>query len=182
MPNRPQNWKPHSLLSRITDDKKVRSWLTSQGSLTLRLRQHCPDINVQVLSESLQVPLVSEATALNMANNERAWVRCVLLKCHQQSWVYARTVIPNFNPSNPWQPLQKLGNKPLGEVLYQMPSIERTPFEFCKQPLNAWPLLNSTLGVYQDNPSSFARRSVFLQQASPLLLTEVFLPGLFNFY
>jgi len=180
MLNRPQHWKPEGLIKRITDNASVQSWLTTKGSLTARLKTQCPALQVLVLSQRLEVPLNNEANALQMQQNEQAWVRCVLLQCDEHNWVYARTVIPAFNPQNPWESLQKLGNKPLGEVLFEMPSIKRTPFAFSKLPLGTWPYLNKSLEAGQKNKPSFARRSVFIQQDSPLLLTEVFLPGLFS--
>jgi len=180
MRNRPQHWKPEGLVKRITDDETIQSWLIHQGSLTKRLRERCPTIQVHILSERLEVPLNNETNALKIHRNEQAWVRCVLLKCDEQSWVYARTVIPNFNRDNPWESLQKLGNKPLGEVLFEMPSIKRTPFALSKLPLNTWPYLMASLKTDQKSHAGFARRSVFLQEDSPLLLTEVFLPGLLS--
>ncbi len=180
MLNRPQHWKPEGLIKRITDDSAIQSWLSTKGSLTARLRQQCPELKVQILSERLEVPLHNELLALQMQANEQAWVRCVLLQCEQQNWVYARTVIPNLNAQNPWESLQKLGDKPLGEVLFEMPTIQRTPFAFAKLPLQSWPYLKPSLAKDQHSKPSFARRSVFLQQQAPLLLTEVFLPGLLN--
>ena len=180
MLNRPQHWKPEGLIKRITDNETVQSWLSTKGSLTARLREGCPKIEVHILSERLEVPLNNEAIALKMHSSEQAWVRCVLLRCDQENWIYARTVISNFNSQNPWESLQKLGNKPLGDVLFETPSIKRTAFAFSKLPLATWPYLTKQLASGQKTLPSFARRSVFLQQDAPLLLTEVFLPGLFK--
>ncbi len=174
---RPIFWKPAKLIQRITPNKNTQNWLMTQGSLTARLRQHCPALEVVILSEKLERPLANESQSLGLQPNESAWIRCVLLKGGEENWIYARTVIPHFSGSNPWMPLQQLGNKPLGEVLFQDNSIQRTPFTFARQSLNTWPYL--PLSNNQTNSSvSYARRSVFTQQKAPLLLTEVFLPSL----
>lgn len=176
---RPQFWKPAGLLSRITPARDIHDWLKTPTSLTAKLKDRCPDLQVEVLSECFETPLLSEAQKLGLAPDEEVWVRCVVLKCKDTHWVYARTVIPAMGPHNPWQELQKLGNKPLGEVLFEMPSVQRSTFEFSKDALSHWPHLMRRI----NNPlmaklPGFARRSIFHERGAPLLLTEVFLPGL----
>ena len=175
---RPSFWKPARLIQRVTSSSTIQSWLNTKESLTQRLRQHCQDIQVLVLSEQIERPLLDETTALGMQPNDQAWVRCVLLQCDNQNWVYARTVIPNLTPESPWAALEKLGNKPLGEVLFELPSIQRTPFEFSSQALSSWPDLCQQLEVEYRQGKGYARRSIFTQKEAPLLLTEVFLPAL----
>jgi len=176
-----QFWKPSGLLRRITPSTKIQSWLNTPKSLTAKLKILCPNLEVVVLSEELEIPLLNESQKLGLHREETAWVRCVLLKCNDTSWVYARTVIPNFQPNNPWHELQNLGTKPLGEVLFEMPSIHRTPFEFSKDSLDYWPhLIDSINDKNAQKFTGFARRSIFSQNKHPLLLTEVFLPGLLN--
>lgn len=171
-------WKPAKLIQRISPKKHIQQWLSTQGSLTARLRLLDPSLEVRVLSEQLERPLASESQSLNLEPNELAWVRCVLLRGGEKNWVYARTVIPNFSDNNPWISLQTLGNKPLGEVLFQDNTIQRTPFTFSRQALNLWPYLAIHISVNPTQKIGYARRSVFSQQKYPLLLTEVFLPCL----
>ncbi|WP_319558286.1 chorismate--pyruvate lyase family protein [Thiomicrorhabdus sp.] len=175
----PQFWKPSGLIARVAPTQKIRSWLSTPTSLTARMRSLCPDLEVEILSERYEVPLLSEAAKLLMERNEEAWVRCVLLKCGQNNWVYARTVIPRLDALNPWHELQQLGTQPLGEILFELPNLERSPFEFSKDSLSYWPRLSEKLANPKlHNKPGFARRSVFVRQNAPLLLTEVFLPGL----
>lgn len=173
------HWKPQQLIKRLSPSPSIRSWLLTPGSLTQRIRQVCPEMQVEVLSEAWQIPLRSEALALNLPIQEKAWIRCVMLKCGQQDWVYARTVIPQMTTENPWHSLQTLGDKPLGEVLFELKNLERTEFELNKQPIEAWPLLAERTTLSSQN-HCFARRSLFRQHHAPLLLTEVFLPEIFD--
>lgn len=175
---KPSFWKPARLIQRVSASPQIQSWLNTPNSLTARIRQSCPHMRVHVLCEKIQRPLVDECTALGLRPNDQAWVRAVLLQCDQQNWVYARTVIPNLTPENPWTTLQQLGNKPLGEVLFELPSIGRTPFEFSRQALSDWPYLSEQLEAEYSQGKGYARRSIFTQKEAPLLLTEVFLPGL----
>jgi len=175
---RPLFWKPAGLIRRISPSRKVQDWLSTKGSLTAKLRLLCPDLEVIILSERLEIPLVNETQSLGLQPNEAVWVRCVVLKGQGKNWIYARTVIPNFSETNPWAHLQKLGNKPLGEVLFQDKSVKRTPFTFATQSLETWPYLTGHLGADTAKKTGYARRSKFTQQGVPLLLTEVFLPGL----
>ncbi|NPA72712.1 MAG: chorismate lyase [Gammaproteobacteria bacterium] len=178
--SRPSFWKPARLIQRITPNRIIQTWLTTKNSLTLRIRQQCPEMQVVVLSERTERPLLDESTALGLAENEPAWVRCVLLQCADKKWVYARTIIPHLTPDSPWVALQKLGDKPLGEVLFEQKSIERTPFEFSSQPLTDWPYLSENLVDGTTKAKGYARRSTFTQADAPLLLTEVFLPELYS--
>ncbi|MCF6345942.1 MAG: chorismate lyase [Thiomicrorhabdus sp.] len=171
-------WKPAKLIQRISPKKHIQQWLSTQGSLTAQLRLLDPNLEVFVLSEQLERPLANEGQSLNMQPNELAWIRCVLLRGGGENWVYARTVIPNFSDNNPWFSLQTLGNKPLGEVLFQDSTIQRTPFTFSRQALNIWPYLTSHISANSRQKIGYARRSIFSQQKYPLLLTEVFLPCL----
>ncbi len=175
---RPVFWKPAGLIQRITPIKLIQNWLSTKDSLTAKLRQLDPKLEVIVLSEKLEQPMVNEAQSLGLPPQEPTWVRCVLLKGGGKNWVYARTVIPHFSETNPWVHLQNLGNQPLGEILFQDSSIQRTPFTFSNPPLDTWPYLSSQITIERYPEKGYARRSVFTQQQAPLLLTEVFLPCL----
>ena len=164
-------WHPASALPRLTASAELQSWALERGSLTRRLRQHWPDTRVQVLSEGLTPPLPHEAQALGLATDEAAWVRCVCLIGGDQARIYARTVIPRWDAQNPWAEVQRLGDQPLGELLFTLPDLDRSPFEWA---LNApWP--EAMAQASATCPEVLARRCTFVRQRAPLLLTEVFL-------
>jgi chorismate--pyruvate lyase len=135
-------------------------------------------MQVKVLSERWQIPLPCESRALQMPPRQPAWIRCVLLQCGHSSLIYARTVIPDLQPDNPWHAIQKLGNQPLGEILFEREAIHRSPFEFAYAPYPSWPDLAGAETQNALNENGFARRSLFLEHQAPLLLTEVFLPAI----
>jgi chorismate--pyruvate lyase len=164
-------WSAFGELPRLTASAELQSWALERGSLTRRLRERWADTRVQVLSEALTPPLPHESLALGLAADEAAWVRCVVLRGGERPRIYARTVIPNWHPNNPWAEVQALGEQPLGELLFTLPDLSRSDFEWA---LNApWP--ESLAQASADQPEVLARRCTFVRQRAPLLLTEVFL-------
>lgn len=165
------HWLHEAQLPQLCTDAPSRSWLQERGSLTERLRQQWGDVAVQLLSEGQTAPLPHEAQRLGLAPPALAWVRCVLLVCQGRPRVYARTVIPQWTPHNPWAEVQRLGQQPLGELLFRLPDLQRSRFEWaCGLD---WP--HAAHWQAQRPPDGVARRCVFERAHAPLLLTEVFL-------
>ncbi len=161
------HWKPCSVWQRFNLTIEAKNWLVNTPSLTAKIRYSCPDMTVEILSEKWQRPLNFEAKALRLKQGEFAWVRCVLLKCNHDNWIYARTVIPKMQTGNPWFALKKLGNQPLGEILFSLKQVKRSPFLLLKS-FSSWPYLPK-------QKPRLARQSIFTQKNHKLLLTEVFL-------
>lgn len=160
-------------VTQVSQDAQLTDWLQERGSLTARLRDTWPDVAVQVLNEGVHCPLAHEAQRLGMPESAAAWVRCVLLSGGGQARVYARTVIPNWTPDNPWAEVQRLGNLPLGELLFRLPDLSRSAFEWSRGLL--WPVAHAQAWVAVGSSAApCARRCVFGRAGAPLLLTEVF--------
>jgi len=177
---KPQFWKPQELLRRITQAPRTQTWLQTTDSLTQRLRNEFQTLEIEILSEEMERPLMAEAQKLNSSLETETWIRCVLLNSEENALVYARTVIPFFDAQNPWHELQKLGNQPLGEVLFLDKTVQRSGFEFAKIALNDLPHYRMRLSGSMALAHGIARRSVFYKNNFPLLLTEVFLPPHFE--
>jgi chorismate--pyruvate lyase len=171
----PLRWLAEPELPQLCTDPSVTSWLQERGSLTERLRHQWGDVAVQLLDEGLARPLPHESTRLRLAPATLAWVRCVLLVCQNQPRVYARTVIPDWTALNPWAEVQRLGRHPLGELLFRLPDLQRSGFEWSQG--GAWPHAEHWTGraSAQPRPEPLARRCVFVREQAPLLLTEAFL-------
>ena len=65
-----------------------------------------------------------DAIQLEIGKNQTAFVREVLLNVSGQTLVFARTTVPTRS-MNALDALTKLGNKPLGEVIFSYPDLER---------------------------------------------------------
>lgn len=170
------HWVPAGLVGRLKGSQSLNSWLLDPGSLTAKIRLSCPEMEVNILSETYEKPLVSEIQQLQIPRSQKAWVRCVFLKCNGHPIVYARTVIPNWEPGNPWYALKHLGNRPLGEVLFQLPGLKRTPFLVTQTDAVNWPHFKLSTS---EQIKTFARKSTFIQDKYPLLLTEAFIDDSF---
>ncbi len=168
MQNRP-TWLPVHALTDLTTDPLLTSWLNERGSLTARLRETWGEVSVEVIEEGLTTPLPTEADRLAMPHGAAAWVRCVWLRCHGQARLYARTVIPQWSPLNPWVQVQQLGRQPLGELLFRATDLERSAFEWCGDA--DWPSPDPAAA----HVNALARRCLFQREGAPLLLSEAFL-------
>lgn len=161
-------WLSPQQLGQLTNSPEARSWLLERSSLTLRLRRQHPGLAVRIVNEGLGPLLPDEAIRLALPAHSQAWVREVTLHEGSLDLLQARTVIPNWSPANPWSELQRLGSRPLGEILFSDSGLERSEFEFTLGP--GWRAPETPPA-----PARLARRCVYQRLGAPLLLTERFL-------
>lgn len=161
-------WLSPQQLGQLTNAPEARSWLLERGSLTLRLRRQYPGLEVRIVREGLDPLLPDEAIRLALPTLSQAWVREVTLHDGSLGLLQARTVIPDWSPDNPWSELQRLGSRPLGEILFRNSGLERSEFEFTLGP--GWRAPETPPGSDQ-----LARRCVYRRLGAALLLTERFL-------
>jgi chorismate--pyruvate lyase len=154
-----------------------RHWLVNDGSLTQRLKASCRQFSVERLRLRWARPLPDEALLLKMRPHERALLREVALFCDGTQAVFAYSVLPRRSLRGEWRNLGKLGSKPLGAALFANPHVVRTPLAFRKlQPRHAL-YARAVEHLLVKPPCLWARRSVFMLHNAPILVTEVFLPG-----
>ncbi|WP_337842916.1 chorismate lyase [Rheinheimera sp.] len=145
---------------------QYQRWLLEAGSLTALLRKHCQHFSLQLVSErSTSLPHEWQ----QHWQQEAALCREVILVCDGTPVVYAQSWLP-LATLHELQYLARLGDQPLGDVIFQHPSLQRGPIEVAFWPELALP----QLGVQQQ---LWGRRSVFSLLQQPLLVQEVFLPG-----
>ncbi|MGR6980563.1 chorismate--pyruvate lyase family protein [Testudinibacter sp. P27/CKL/0425] len=131
-----------------------KAWLLGEDSLTAKLKRHCHHFRVELLNQSWQQALLPNEGAV-LPPDQAYLIREVFLYGDQQRWVFARTVIPAALCQQ-FPQLQTLGEKSLGEFLFEQ-KLARGELQ--------WSKLN-TLS---------ARRSLFSDATSGLLVTELFL-------
>jgi len=93
--------------------------------------------------------------------------------------VFARSIIPLKTLRGRHKRLKYLGEKPLGGYLFSISSLKRNCIEwFYIQQQNE---LRDNMLLNDENQTRnfWGRRSLFLINQKPLLVTEFFLPGLF---
>lgn len=164
-------------------DAASRDWLLEPGSLTARIRTRC--------GASFHLDVIRETTAAP-GEIPSAWpgdgsprLREVTLNCGDTPLIFARTLIPDPATANDdW--LLTLGNRPLGDVLFQAGGVREREFEIARlapgdELFQAAARQRADLSVNlmrgADN-AIWARRSWVNLHGEKLLICECFLPGL----
>jgi chorismate--pyruvate lyase len=171
------SWRKPAEPDALPDDPVLREWLQDRGSLTRRLRDAGKrDFSLSVLGENMEV--ASDEDRLLLGSDDRqVYVRRVRLGCDAMELVFACTLMPRSTLlRHPW--LKKLGERPLGEALGDRESVERTDFEYAWIPPEHPLMSDAMLTADTTSGGLWARRSRFLVDGSPILVYEVFLPGL----
>lgn len=157
----------------------VLPWIHLDSSMTLQLQHRFgPDVTVQPLKDG-PGKLHRDERYLLPCCKARAHVREVMLASGRHRLIVARTV---FNPKSLRlaRQMMQLGSQPLGQLLFANGNAVWLAREFARVgPAAAiYPLIRKAM----DRPfgSFWARRSLFLLDRQPLLVTEVFLPAMFD--
>lgn len=174
------SWLGRGLMRHAQIPEQVYPWLWDQTSLTARIKSVCrhAGFRVRVLRQGWGRPLYSEARLLGMRRGGRAIVREVELLCGDTPWVFARTLIPAVSLRGPARRLAHLGDRPLGEVLFSDQRMRRGETQVARlQPRH--PLFTAATCNLAERPSEiWGRRTLFYLSSKPLLVNEIFLPGL----
>ena len=153
----------------------LHAWLTSRHSLTSRIKTHVQNFNLVRLKQLAQLPNTDERRELGLRRGELAIVREVLLCDGGRVLVFAHSVVARRDLRGAWRGLSRLGGRPLAEMLFHDQSVVRLPMEYRKID-SRHPLFRRAQEVASVAAGTvWARRSVFLRQGRPLLVTEVFL-------
>ena len=166
-----QTWLPASV-------GPLRDWLQEPGSLSRRLAGAAPGFHVRVLTEGVARPLPGEARVLGLA--QRLWLRerDVLLCSQNDELVYAHTVSRRAACDAAWPVLRRLGERPLGHLLFEAPNVRRSALVYRR--LHAGEALHRRIeaALARPLPVLWARRSLFVLRGRHLLISEVFLPAM----
>jgi chorismate lyase len=155
-----------------------RPWLTDGGSLTARIARLYPAVRVHILFQGLRRPDRDERFLFGDQCGTRVLVREVFLMCGDMPVVFAHTVVDPRHLCGVWRSILKLGSRPLGAALFADPRVRRYPLR--QKRLGPHHELHARLKTFLGRPPArlWARRSLFRLRDSPILVTEVFLPGI----
>ncbi len=176
-----QRWLRRSQLLTQRPPARTADWLFDTSSLTSRLIQYCgSSFNVRLLSQAYTLMHAEEKNAMGLNAEQAALVRQVLLCDAEKPLVYARTVIPVSTLQGALRRYANLGERPLGAMLFADRSMSRGEMEVtstlpqrcCKQEMAAQNI--------DANSVIWGRRSVFRVTGKPILVSEYFLPALFE--
>lgn len=150
----------------------LKDWLLAPGSLTQKLKSHCGQFEVKVLGEDILSPFANE-----MPQQKQAWIREVLLCLDGLPWVFARTLVPGGMLDNAQSDFLTLGNRPLGELLFN--SGEFIPGKIEVGQFNACSTLAKLIeSLHQSSEHTlWGRRRYFSHNEQQLIVSEIFLPA-----
>lgn len=155
--------------------------MNDEGSLTQRLKNLCHEhFSVVVLAEEWSKPEQSEVLLLGIPRSQQVLLRHVHLKCSDNTYVYARSVIPLSTLQGKHRRLLYLGNKPLGEYLFSSPTLKRSRVEWSKLTPDSSLYRMAMANQQEEHKPVWGRRSLFHIDEKPLLVSEFFLPKLFE--
>ena len=171
-------WRSRRAVAARRLPSALRPWLLETGSLTRSLRRACPGgFRLRLLYQGWRRPLPQEARRLGLGPRRRALVREVCLSCHGRPWVFARTVVPPAGLKGPGRRLARLGDRPLGALLFAQRGLRRGPLELAALAPPS-PLFARAAACGAASPPLWGRRSLYRLRGRPVLVTEVFLSRL----
>ena len=149
---------------------QLAPWVLEPASLTARLKRHCQHFRVQLLNEGAELlPAFLQPLVPGTVDAQR---REVMLWCDDKPCVYAQSWLPQ-QTINSLRPLADLGERPLGDYIFQQPGLTRGTIDVAELLL-----AGSVLEKFNSSGRCLARRSVFQLNGLPLLVAEVFLPAI----
>jgi chorismate--pyruvate lyase len=153
--------------------------LIDRGSLTDRVRERCAAFRVELVYQGPRRAAQDERFVAG-GRGERVLVREVFLSCARARVVFAHSVTRLASLRGTWRGLARLGTQPLGAALFANPRVRRQPLRFHKLGPRDELHARACAASGKRLPALWARRSLFVLGKSPILVTEIFLPGILD--
>ena len=141
-------------------DASVLSWLSESGPITNRIKLS-QKFELELLNDEIDEISKEEELFLN-SFSETFRVRRIILLGNNTPVVYAKSVIPSSTIENGLSSLGKIGNAPLGDILF-------TPGVFTKLEMVCASFLSKEKNVY------WGRKIKYSVNSEPISVMEVFL-------
>jgi chorismate--pyruvate lyase len=152
------------------------SWIYEKGSITKRLRGfYGHAVTVEILFHRWKPAYLSECKLLKLPHQQFNLIREVLLQANGKPLILARTILPEQTIKVAKRNLSHLGSRPLGEVIFSYPKLERLELNTCSIPHHLWtPSLTNKVNTTQQ---VWGRRTVYAIQKQKMLVSEFFMEG-----
>jgi chorismate--pyruvate lyase len=169
------DWKTNHPGTHRRLPEQAASWIYEPESITRRLRcLYNNQVNVELLLHQHGFAFISENQLLGQSNYHYSLIREVILKSNRKPLILARPIIPIKTLHGAQKILSRLGNKPLGEVIFSYPKLQRLEMQVCKIEPSHWlPDIKNRIDL---NQSIWARRTIYAIKNRQLLVSEYFLP------
>jgi chorismate--pyruvate lyase len=141
-------------------DASILSWLSESGPITNRIKLS-QEFELELLNDEIDEISKEEELFLNSVSKTFR-VRRVILLGNKTPVVYAKSVIPTSTIENGLSSLGKIGNAPLGDILF-------TPGVFTKLDMVCASFLSKEKNVY------WGRKIKYSVNSEPISVMEIFL-------
>ena len=159
----------------------ARIWLKGIGSLTGQLKRNFSALAVRECGQHRTFVWADEVLPSGVAAGSKALIRNVCLHNEGVPLVFAHSVLPNRSLVGGWRSLSRLKSRPLGEVLFRNRHVRRQALQFALLSRHQRLYREAMRWVGDALPRRvWARRSVFCQGSRRILVTELFLPVLWE--
>ena len=159
----------------------VQSWIYEPGSLTQRLRSiYGNALKVNILFHSRKKPFLSERRLLKIPLYQYSLIREVRLVVGDTPLILARTIIPMKTLKGAQRILSRLGNRPLGEVIFSYPKLQRMEMDIARVEPSTWS--RELTGQIKIDEPVWGRRTVYAIKDRQFLVSEFFLPELLGHF
>lgn len=158
----------------------IQSWIYESGSLTKRVKQQYGEtFAVEVLFHQWRLPFLSESRLLQHPHDQFCLIREVLLTGNGIPLILARTIIPQQTLKGAQRTLSRLGNRPLGEVIFSYPKLKRLEMDIALVEKNNWThYISKKTNVRH---AIWGRRTIYKIKDRQMLVSEFFLDDVVNF-
>ena len=157
--------------------ENIQSWTYESGSLTQRLRNYYGNsVKVKILRQQWRTPFLTERRLLELPDHHYCLTREILLHADGKPLILARTIIPASTIKVARSNLSHLGTRPLGEVIFSYPRLERIAMDVTLVNPCKWTQLATDEGHI--GQPVWGRRTVYAIRHKHLLVSEFFLPDL----
>lgn len=168
-------WRENRMGVRHTLPVDVQSWTYEAGSLTQRLRSfYGNSVGVSVLLQRWQSPFLSERRLLDLPEHHYCLIREVLLHANGKPLILARTIIPGDTIKVAKNKLSHLGNRPLGEIIFSYPKLQRLDLNISLVAQKTW--TQPAIAKGHIDQGLWGRRTVYSIAQRQMLVSEFFLP------
>ena len=116
------SWDLYDNIKNKLNSSIIKSWLLEEGPITQRIKSSY-EFKLKLIQDEITEVIDADKKFLNTNSNEIR-VREVVLLGDEKPLVYAQTLIPNSTINKGLAELGKIGNKPLGDILFEKDSAE----------------------------------------------------------
>tara|TARA_X000001036_G_C20635538_1_gene788912 strand:- start:781 stop:1269 length:489 start_codon:yes stop_codon:yes gene_type:complete len=153
------SWNTYEAIEHKLTNAEIKSWLLEQGPITKRIKS-IAEFRLELIQDELSDATDDEILFLKI-DSEEIRIREVILFGNENPMVFARTIIPNTTIEKGLKELGKIGNKPLGDILFEKDIFSKEDIVFA---------------TFKDKESLFWGRKIkYTVKDQPFSVMEVFL-------